>query len=480
MLAGPLALETAALRDALESLEAAGRAVVDAITDDATEPQLCDADDLERLLRIARAARRPSFAPLPLARLPGFAASWQGVAAAVAVAPGLDAVLEQLAGLPLPAALWESDVLPVRLPGYDPARLDALLAAGEAEWFGAGEKRVAFAPGGERELFVEGERGGETAVRGEAAGAAARDAARERLLALFPDLFGRYPLEALAQRAGVSTAEATRRLWALAWDGLATTDGFAAVRAGLASGFAPAEPAPFPPRRLRFGTWRATRAFGGLWSPLFPPEPPADALERDERDRERARVLLHRYGVVFREQTVREAPWLSWGRLFRALRLLELSGEAVSGQFFEGIPGAQFALPEALEALRAGAGAEASFFLSAADPAAPCGLGLAGLPEALPRRLAGNHAAFARGRLVAAAERRGRALALLAGPEDEAARAVVLDLLRFLAGQRVARPAVVVETIDGAPAAASPWAAALQEAFHATRDGGALRLVRRA
>jgi ATP-dependent Lhr-like helicase len=287
-------------------------------------------------------------------------------------------------------------------------------------------------------------------------------------------------------------------LWALAWDGLATTDGFAAVRAGLASRFAPAEPHPgpaahalHPPHagttpfpspagRLRFGTWRATRAFGGLWSPLFPPDAPADALERDELDRGRARVLLQRCGVVFRELTARELPFLSWGRLFRALRLLELSGEAVAGQFFEGIHGAQFALPEALDALQRGEGAEASFFLSAADPAAPTGLGLAALPEGLPRRVPGSHAAFVGGRLVAASERRGRALALFAPPADQAARAVVLDLLRFLAGQRVARPAVVVESINGEPAADGAWGAALAEAFHATRDAGALRLVRKA
>ncbi len=492
-LAEPLALDDAGLRDALESLEAAGRAVVDAITEDAAEPQLCDADNLERLLRIARAARRPVVAPLPLARLPGFLAAWQGVAGAgsSAAAPQLGGVVEQLAGLPLPAALWESDVLPLRVPGYEPALLDALLAAGEVEWSGAGEKRIAFAPGGERELFVETEGG----AGGAADGGAAAEAARARLAALFPDVLGRYPLEALAQRAGLTTAEATRRLWALAWDGLATSDGFAAVRAGLASGFSPAEPhggagapaaapsargpTPFPSRRLRFGTWRATRAFGGLWSPLFPPDPPADALERDERDRERARVLLHRYGVVFRELTAREPAVLSWGRLFRALRLLELSGEAVSGQFFEGIAGAQFALSDALDALLAGAGGEGSFFHSAADPAATTGLGLAGLPDGLPRRVPGNHVAFAAGRLVAASERRGRALAIFASPDDSAAGAVLLDLLRFLAGQRVGRSGVVIETIDGRPAVESAWAAVLGEAFHKTRDGGALRLVRR-
>jgi hypothetical protein len=92
------------------------------------------------------------------------------------------------------------------------------------------------------------------------------------------------------------------------------------------------------------------------------------------------------------------------------------------------------------------------------------------LPEGLPRRLPGNHVAFARGRLVAASERRGRALALFAAPDDEAARAVVLDLLRFLAGQRVARPSLVVESINREPAADSAWGAALADAFHATRD----------
>ncbi len=192
-------------------------------------------------------------------------------------------------------------------------------------------------------------------------------------------------------------------------------------------------------------------------------------------------MLLYRYGVVFRELTARELPALAWGRLFRALRLIELSGEAVGGQFFEGIPGAQFALPEAIETLRgpAGVAPDVAWFLSAADPASPSGLGLPGLPEGLPRRVPTSHAAFAGARLVAASERRGRALSLFVPPDDPAL-AVAVELLRFLTGQRVARPSVVIETINGERAADSAYATALAEAFHATRDGGALRLMRRA
>jgi len=475
-LAEPLGVPDAALRDALETLESSGRAVIDAVTDDAAEPQLCDADNLERLLRRVQRARRRPFEALSPARLPSFLAAWQGIAGREGGAAALARLVEQLAGLPLPAALWESDVLPVRVEGYLPGQLDELLAAGEVEWLGAGEKKIALLPAGEGELFVD-------------ADAERVSTARARLLELFPDVAGRYPLEALAARSGSTTGETTRRLWALAWDGLATTDSFAPVRAGLAAGFAPAEPhrveAPGPRgagrggRRLRFAAWRTTRAFGGAWSPLFPCDPPADALERDELERARARVLLQRYGVVFRELTARELPPLAWGRLFRALRLLELSGEAVAGQFFEGSSGVQFALPEAIETLSGLREEGPPFFLSAADPASVCGLGLPGLPAGLPRRLPTNHAAFAGARLVAATERRGRALSIFAERDDPALEAA-LGLLRFLLGQRVRTPSVVVETINGERAAESPWEPLLAGAFHVSRDGGALRLRGRA
>lgn len=175
----------------------------------------------------------------------------------------------------------------------------------------------------------------------------------------------------------------------------------------------------------------------------------------------------------------RELPALSWGPVFRALRLLELSGEVVQAQVFDGVPGLQFASRAALRLLEDGLPADRVAWMSAVDPASPCGLGLPGLPAALPRRVASAHLVIHGTRLVAVAERSGRSLTLAGAPDDPALQ-LHLGFLRVLLGRQV-RPAraVVVETVNGEPAASSPYRPALERLAHVVSDGRALRLMRR-
>ena len=231
-------------------------------------------------------------------------------------------------------------------------------------------------------------------------------------------------------------------------------------------------------RRLRFGRWQASRPFAGNWFRLPPVEGPGDALDADELDRDRARAVLERYGVVFRELLERELPALGWGRLFRALRLMELSGEVVAGQFFLGLGGLQFALPSALRRLQERGGGEGIAWMNAADPASPCGLSLE-LDIPLPRRVTTSHLVLHGGRVVAVSERRGKALRLAIGP-DHPRLPEVLGFLKVMLTRPV-RPmrSVTVETINGAAAATSAYREAFASLFHVTRDGGALRLGRR-
>ncbi len=435
------------------------------------------------LLRLKRKAARPAFSGRPLSWLPAFVAELQGVAPcgagrSGAKGPPPDAVEELLAalaplsGLPLPAAEWEASVLPSRLPDYRPGALDAAIAAGRLAWYGAGKGFVAFVEPELLEACVEQD-------------------GSPRLASGLPRR-----LAELAAASGLERADLLEALWDEAWRGLASTDSFAAVRKGVASGWAPeaarggdGRASPGAPeagnpigraRRLPAALRRGPGARGdeGAWFSLVPEDaadPEPDTLDEAELDAERVRIVAARRGLLCRETFEREAPRFGWARLSRALRRLELSGELVAGRFFEGGAGPQFMRTADFERLRSWEPGSAAFALDARDPASPASSSFEGLWPELPPRVAGATFAFRGERLLWAARRGGRELSLFV-PVDapglsESLEALARPRRRAVSPER----SVVVESVDGAPAASSP-AAELLVALGFEPDRGALRL----
>ncbi|MBZ5587692.1 MAG: DEAD/DEAH box helicase [Acidobacteriia bacterium] len=469
-----LGLDLEAEAAAFDMLADEQRIVVGELSEGALEPEICDAENLERLLRLGRAAMRPGFEPLPVDHLAPFLAAWQGLGGRGAGVEDLQRSLELLLGYGAPAELWETEILPARLEPYHTAWLDALLVESDLEWSGCSTGRMAFVLAGERDLAREAPE--------EGTGTQWTEPTAE-LDAVIPAGPGRFSFEELLTHSGLPSAELTRRLWDLAWRGLVGNDGFAAVRRGIETSFRPVEPArPRPERtgpRVRFERWKTSRPFLGSWYRVPMADGPTDALEREELAKERARLVLDRYGVVFRELLERELPAMQWPRLFRTLRLMELGGEVVAGQFFVGVSGLQFASHEALRRLRDGPLYDNVWWVSAADPASPCGLALEGLDAGLPRRVATSHVVFHGSRVVVTSDRRGRRLEIRAGP-DHPVLPEYLSFLKVLL-TRAVRPmrAIVVESVNGEPAAGGPYRHAFDALFHTTRDANSLRLMRK-
>jgi ATP-dependent Lhr-like helicase len=245
-----------------------------------------------------------------------------------------------LFGFPLSAELWEEAILPSRLAPYYPSWLDTLFQSYGLSWFGCGKAKVAFALTSDLDLFIASAKRQHDDSRPEAIVARHLENA-ERGLGFFD----------LATVTTMNTSALAEALWSLAWQGDAATDSYETVRRGILSDFAALEANPTGGAgRSGFRRWERTRPSAGAWH-LVQSKADRSPLENAELEKERARLVLARYGVVFRELLEHELAPLRWPRLFRALRLLELSGEIVSGHFFLGVPGIQFATHEALRRL---------------------------------------------------------------------------------------------------------------------------------
>lgn len=435
--------------------------ITDRFGEESAGLEICDSENLEMLLRMARRYRQPSFQPLPLAQLPLYLAAFQGIIRRGESMDDLQQRLEQLFGWPAAVGAWEEYILPARMTPYRSEWLDTLMNSTDLIWFGCGPKRISIAFNQDLELFRLPP---ETIHSGDG----------HELEHLIPDRRGRYSFFEIAEFSRLDTVHATEMLWKEAWKGNVTSDTFRTIRKGVMTGFKPGafgEEAGLSSVRTGFNRWKLSRPLEGHWKRIDMPKADRDIIGEEELMKDRARQLLKRYGILFREILANELPPFQWRAVFRALRLMDLSGEVLSGYFFEGIPGPQFISHDAFRVLQDELPQDSVFWINAADPASLCGLGLR-LVQGLPPRIVSNYLVYHGNRVVMILRRLGKNLDIFVSPGDpRLADYFVLfkDLLtrEFKPAQKIS-----IETINGESALRSPHAGALKQfGFRSGRTG---------
>jgi ATP-dependent Lhr-like helicase len=359
---------------------------------------------------------------------------------------------ERIFGFGLQARLWEEEILPARLREYHARWLDTLIGEAGILWLGCGKEKIAFCFDQDAELFSAGEaRSEESEVRGD-------------VTELFPRGSARHGFWDLVDSSKLGSTALAERLWTLAWRGEVSADSFQPVRRGLENGFRAEQAASEGGKRRRgFDRWRTSRPSAGYWFRVDRDPKERDALDTEELNRDRIRQALVRYGVVFREILENELPLLRWPRLFRSLRLMEFSGEVVSGRFFDGVPGLQFASAAGLAALSADLPEDAVYWMNAVDPASLCGVAIDDLKTVLPARRATTQVVFHGSKVVLVSRRTGVDLEFRVPPAAPSIPAY-LAFVRELTDRDVRPlPSVHVERINGQPVASSPYKGRLLE-----------------
>jgi ATP-dependent helicase Lhr and Lhr-like helicase len=514
------------VEQALRRLVAEGRVAAGEFTPDGAGTEFCDAEVLRTLRRRSLAALRKEIEPVPPAALARFLPAWQQITSPGRGIEALGRTIETLHGVSIPGSVWERLVLPARVADYSPAFLDELCATGEVVWAGHGSigvndgwVRLAYAdvaplilpppdpaaaePPLHRSVLAALDHGQALFFRG----------LSDRIRAHWVDADGPVPADA-------DLAAAT---WDLVWAGYLSNDTLAPVRALLASGAGAhrtkATPARTRMRRpgmsgYRFNPGRsgttaanlprpAPPAMGGRWYRL--PEPDLDPTRRAAAA---ADTLLDRHGVVTRGAVLAEDVTGGFAAVYPVFAALEERGAARRGYFVEGLGAAQFAVPGAVDRLRALAENEApggpdlparrgalpparrtaaAFVLASTDPANPYGAALpwpdrvvdegssAGSTASGHRagRKAGALVVLVDGSLVLYVERGGKTLLSYADDSDLLARAAKALADAVHAG---ALGALSVERADGASVHASPLRDALAAAgFRVTPRGLRLR-----
>lgn len=421
--------------------------------------QWCDAEVLRILRRRSLAALRAQVEPVSTAAYGRFLPEWQEVGSSDAGHGGVDrlaTVIDQLAGVRIPASALEPLVLAPRVRDYSPTMLDELLASGEVTWSGAGS--------------ISGSDGW---VALHLADSAPLTLAKPAEIE-FADAH-RMILDTLAgggayffrQLTGHGMAESILKaaLWDLIWAGWVTGDTFGPVRAllggaGTRKRSSPAHRGHRPPRLSRYRVAHAqSRAadptVAGRWSALPLPEPDSTL-----RAHYQAELLLNRHGVLTKGAVASEGVPGGFATLYKVLSAFEEAGRCQRGYFVETLGGAQFAVASTVDRLRSyldGIDPERPEYravvLAAADPANPYG---AALPwptterdgASRPGRKAGALVVLVDGELAWFLERGGRTLLTFTN-DLGTSRAAAIALADLVTSRRVA--SILVERVDGIP-----------------------------
>ena len=403
-----LGIPASEISGALLRMEASGTILRGNFTDEASragapaphenEPEWCERRLLARIHRLTVATLRKQIEPVTAAQFMQWLLRWQHVApgAQVVGERGTLEVLRQLQGFEIPANAWERQVLARRIHDYDPKWIDQLCLTGAAGW-----GRLSPHPA-TLDSVGPAKNGGSSSSNGGGSNTGASNGAepvRQRRViptSVAPITFfiredadwmtPRHPaadpadarglshgakivLDFLRQRGasffadmvrgtGKLKAEIETALWELVAAGLVTADGFDNLRSLID-----------PKRRAGQGSGRTARPrhSSGRWALLHA----ADAVEKPRAVEAACWMLLRRYGIVFRDLLARESNLPPWRELLMGFRRLEDRGEIRGGRFVDGFLGEQFALPVAVEsvrALRRKQPGEDTIALSAADP----------------------------------------------------------------------------------------------------------------
>ena len=469
------------LNSVLDELLDSQRVVRGILTESAEGDEICDAENFESLLRLKRFAATPQFAPREIRDLPLLLAHIHGTTRLVADPDSLVRRIEKLTCYPAPASLWETELLPARSHDYLPSSLDSLISQGELVWVGSENEKISLCFQEDLELYgVEAEPSKKEAVPFET----------HTLASIIPDPNGRYDFQTLQKLTNLPAAQLSDRLWESVWKRQITNDTFHVLRRALQSSFKVSEPEtsllPMAGRHRRtsrrslLNRWKGALPMAGTWRLLdFPKQEEDDLLGKEELNKDRVRLLLDRYGILFRELLQREAPVFRWPRIFRTLRIMELSGEVLAGYFFRGIPGPQFISHTTLRILQNEMPHGAIFWLNATDPISICGMPLDALKGSLPRRLQSNHIVY-RGRdLVLTSERNGAILTLSIPPEDPDLLECFGVLRHLLSRSFQPLSRITVESINDVDAAHSPYLDALRNCFEVETDFMKVQLYRK-
>ena len=362
------------IEKSLLRMEASGAILRGKFTDPSMqETEWCDRRLLARIHRLTVARLRKQIEPVTAAQFMRWLLRWQHVAPESQVHGERSTleVLRQLEGFEIPANAWERQVLAKRIADYDPKWLDQLCLTGAVGWGRLSphpatlessngdqpnRRRVIPTSVAPITFFVREEADWmmQHASLKDAQGLSpvatqVFDLLRQRGASFFADI---------VRATGRLKAEIETGLWELVAAGLVTADGFDNLRALID-----------PKRRSGQGHGKAARPrhSAGRWAILH-----ADsAVEHERRTEAVCWMLLKRYGVVFRDLLVRESNLPKWRELQLAFRRLEARGEIRGGRFVDGFLGEQFALPVAVESLRASRKIPLSgeiVTISAADP----------------------------------------------------------------------------------------------------------------
>ena len=473
--------------DAVNALVEVGEVVRDVELEAASAAGtlVCDRENLEMLLRLSRRKARPEVRERAAATIVPFLALRQGLAGG---ANGAN-FFEKLRACTAPARLWETEFHTARCAGYKPEMLDREIREGGLVWYGAGKERIGLCPIDDLDLVFS-----DTGLLpGKGPGSKPTPVGEALTKAIGSGFFDRprdfweakeKTAELLTENV-INSKDCAEALWQKAWQGRLSADSFEPVRRGIENGFTSkeleaAEPStgsasPFTPRPPRIpralrnrwkdgapvqGSWYSLAIEGNAESPSLEDIP----FDKECRNRDRVRLLLARWGILCRPLFENETAPLSWSGLLPTIRRMELSGELVAGRFFAGVNSLQFASPAIASELEKAESFDGIYWMNAADPASPAGLGIEGLSPHIPSRLSSNRIYFKGGELIAVSKRNGREQRIFIDPGNPCI-AGLIELFK-VPRTRKAHPEnkLLVEKINDIDATKSDYAGAFKAA----------------